>query len=83
MKRLLLSFSIAVLLIPGLSACSPKPPVQYAPASTAPRTDMVIQTDRVAKLSATAVADAGTPAEGNVTPADALKLILLQWLVDR
>jgi hypothetical protein len=83
MKRLLLSLSIAVLLNLGLSACSPKPTVQFTPASAVPKTEYVIQADGVAKLSAAPTTHADTTAESDVTPADALKLILLQWLVAR
>ena len=82
MKRSLLSLSMIAFLILGVSACAPKPAAQVAPTSGATKTGIAVQADWGAKPADASTSNAA-PAEGNVTSADALKVILLQWLVAR
>ena len=83
MKRSLLSVLMVTLLLLGLGACAPKPAAQLGPTLRAPTADVAVRADRVTKLADVPTANVATAAEGEITSADALKLILLQWLVAR
>ena len=83
MKRSLAYLLMVAFLIVGVSACAPKPAAQFAPTSDAPKTDIAVQADRVTKPAGASTTNAEASTKSEVTSADALKVIMLQWLVAR
>ena len=85
MKRSLLAPLLAAFVFVAASACAPGPATHISPAADAPRAEIVVQSDELME-------PADTPKEKNneatkdgaeLTPAEALKLMLLQLLVAR
>ena len=85
MKRSLLAPLLAAFVIVAVSACAPRPATHTNRAAEALRTEIVVQRDEL-------VEPADSPKEKNneatkerakLTPAEALKLMLLQLLVAR
>ena len=85
MKRSLLAPLLAAFVVVAVSACAPRPATHISPAADAARAEIVVQRDELME-------PADAPKEKNneatkegaeLTPAEALKLMLLQLLVAR
>ncbi|RPI44839.1 MAG: hypothetical protein EHM59_11755 [Betaproteobacteria bacterium] len=83
MKRSLASLLMVAFLIAGASAGGPRFATQFAPAAVPPKTDIAVQANAVTKPADAPTTSADAAKNGKVTSANALKLIMLQWLIAR
>jgi len=83
MKRSIFSVLTIALLIAGESAYADRPATQPVSTSTAPKSDIAVQVNGVTKPSAAPKTNMDASAESEVTPAAALRLMVLRWLVTR
>ena len=83
MKRAFLSLLMVAFLIWGVSGCAPRPATYVPPTVEAPRTDIAVQAGQTATPADPPMNDVAAAVEGELTPAEALKLMLLHLLVAR
>lgn len=85
MKHSLLAPLLGAFVLVAANACGPRPATHVSPAPDAPRTDIVVQRDGLMEpVDAPKVKNNEATKEGaKLTPAEALKLMLLQLLVLR
>ena len=83
MKRSLVSLLMVAFLIVGASAGGPQSATQFAPTAVPPKTDIAVQTSGVTQPADAPPTSVDAAKNGKATSANALKLIILQWLIAR
>ena len=85
MKRSLLAPLLAAFVIVAMGACAPRPATHTSRAADSPRTEIVVQGDELMEPADTRKEknNEATREGARLTPAEALKLMLLQLLVAR
>jgi hypothetical protein len=81
MKPSLPALLAVAFLSLGVAACTPKPAATSAPPSAALKTDVVVQTREASTPGDASIPSVTAAADGQVTPPDALRLMLLHLLV--
>jgi hypothetical protein len=83
MKRSLLSVLMVAFLIVSVSGCAPKPVALDAPAKEVREAEFTLKIDEAPRPADAQMTNVAAAAEGKLTPAEALKLMLVQLLVAR
>jgi hypothetical protein len=83
MKRSRLLRLPAAFIIVALTACAPRPATHISLAADAPTTETAVQADELKERADPAKSDEATRQERKLTPAEAMKLMLVQLLVAR
>ena len=82
MKRSLLFVLMVAFLIVSVSACAPKPATRDALAKEVREAEFTLQTDEAPRPADAQMTNVAA-AQGKLTPAEGLKLMLVQLLVAR